>query len=133
MSRSNTPMARIPEIETGQDGEAAPVDLAYLSRFTLGDRDLEREVLELFCTQSVSYLEQLKAATSHKAWVEAAHSLKGSARAVGAWRAARAAERVEALQNDIPPELRTAQVGELEASLLEAADFVARLADSKSS
>src|SRR5680860_1221609 len=36
-----------------------PVDLVHLARYTLGERSLEREVLELFCTQSVLYLECL--------------------------------------------------------------------------
>ena len=115
------------------DGEEpeAPVDMAHLARYTLGDAALEREVLELFCTQSVSYLEQLRAATSHKDWCHAAHSLKGSARAVGAWRMARAAEYIEALREDIPPEVRAAQIGELEASLQEASAFVANLSDDR--
>ncbi len=110
-------------------GEATPVDMAHLALYTLGDAALEREVLELFCTQSVSYLDQLRAATSHKAWYQAAHALKGSARAVGAWRLARAAEYIEALREDSPPELRAAQIQELEASLQEAAAFVASLSD----
>jgi hypothetical protein len=58
---------------------ARPVDLVYLSRYTLGERALEREVLELFCSQAVLYLEQLRAAMSDKAWKGAAHSLKRSA------------------------------------------------------
>jgi HPt (histidine-containing phosphotransfer) domain-containing protein len=103
--------------------------MAHLALYTLGHAALEREVLELFCTQSVSYLDQLRAATSHKAWYQAAHALKGSARAVGAWRLARAAEYIEALREDSPPELRAAQIQELEASLQEAAAFVASLSD----
>lgn len=115
------------------DGEEpeAPVDMTHLARYTLGDAALEREVLELFCTQSVSYLEQLRAATSQKDWRHAAHSLKGSARAVGAWRMARVAEYVETLCEDMPPEVRAAQIGELEASLQEASAFVARLGDDR--
>ncbi|MGH6866065.1 MAG: Hpt domain-containing protein, partial [Methyloceanibacter sp.] len=60
-----------------------PVDLVHLSRYTLGERDLEREVLELFCSQSLVYLERLREAQSDKEWIEAAHTLKGSARAIG--------------------------------------------------
>ncbi|BAQ17119.1 Hpt domain-containing protein [Methyloceanibacter caenitepidi] len=120
---------RVGTVETHADAERpeAPVDMAHLARYTLGDAALEREVLELFCTQSVTYLEQLRAATSHKDWCHAAHSLKGSARAVGAWRMARAAEYIEALREDIPPEVRAAQIGELETSLQEATAFVANL------
>ena len=39
-----------------------PVDLVHLSRYTLGERDLEREVLQLFCSQSLIYIERLHAA-----------------------------------------------------------------------
>ena len=121
------------EGSVSSDGNAAkartPVDMVHLAQYTLGDAALEREVLALFCTQSVSYLHQLRAASTHQAVYEAAHSLKGSARAVGAWRLARAAEYMESLREDIPPERRAAQIGELEASLEEATAFIASLSD----
>ncbi len=101
-----------------------PVDLVHLSRYTLGERALEREVLELFCTQSVLYLEQLRAAMSDKAWKDAAHSLKGSAMAIGAWRAAQAAERAEALQGDGLTQFRSARIDEIETSLREAEAYI---------
>ena len=126
--------AERPAGEAGQDqapAEQAPVDMAHLARYTLGDAALEREVLELFCTQSVSYLERLRAAATQKDVYEAAHSLKGSARAVGAWRMAQAAEQVETLREDLPPEQRAARIGALEASLAEATAFIARLSDAE--
>jgi len=101
-----------------------PVDLEHLARYTLGERALEREVLELFCTQSVLYLDQLRAAMSDRDWKNAAHSLKGSARAVGAWRAAQAAERAEALQGDVLAQFRTARIDEIDALLREAEAFI---------
>lgn len=85
-------------LEHGQEGSSNPVDLEHLARYTLGERALEREILELFCTQTVLYLDQLRAAMSDRFWRHTAHCLKGSARAIGAWRAAQAAERAEALQ-----------------------------------
>lgn len=72
-----------------------PVDLVHLSHSTLGERVLEREVLELFCTQSTMYLERLREAPSDQQWKDSAHSLKGSAQGIGAWHAAAAAERAE--------------------------------------
>jgi len=72
-----------------------PVDLAYLARFTLGNPALEREVLQLFAEQIPFYLRALREARARKAWREAAHSIKGSATAVGAWRLARFAEMAE--------------------------------------
>jgi HPt (histidine-containing phosphotransfer) domain-containing protein len=71
-----------------------PVDLVHLARTTLGDRALEREVLQLFDRQSSILIARMR--TAAPAGVAAlAHTLKGSARGIGAWRVARAAERVE--------------------------------------
>jgi HPt (histidine-containing phosphotransfer) domain-containing protein len=77
-------------------GPAPCIDLTYLRRFTLDNTALEREVLELFADQAPLYLAALRGARHAKAWSEAAHTLKGSARAVGAWRVAAAAEALEA-------------------------------------
>jgi hypothetical protein len=43
----------------GRKVSSRPVDLVHRSRYTLGDRALEREVLELFCAQSALYVERL--------------------------------------------------------------------------
>ena len=78
--------------------EAAPcIDLAHLKRYTFGERALMREVLELFRAQSDACLARLAASSSEDEWREAAHALKGSARAVGACRVTEAAERAETL------------------------------------
>lgn len=92
---------------TARDGARAldvPIDWAHLSRFTLGDRTLEREVLGLFAGEAPRYLSLLLATTSRKAWIEAAHTLKGSARAVGAWAVAECAQAVETLEITAPGE-----------------------------
>src|ERR687886_1387095 len=73
-----------------------PVDLVHLARQTLGDRALEREVLQLFLRHSESCVARLREAADAAARTAAAHSLKGSARGIGAWRVARAAECAEA-------------------------------------
>jgi HPt (histidine-containing phosphotransfer) domain-containing protein len=111
----------------GRKGSVRPVDLVYLSRFTLGERALEREVLELFCTQSLVYLERLSGAQSDKDWKDAAHSLKGSARAIGAWRTAEAAERAEALSGDALTNSRARSISEVETSLSEANTYIGSL------
>jgi HPt (histidine-containing phosphotransfer) domain-containing protein len=113
--------------ETGRKSSSRPVDLVHLSRYTLGDRALEREVLELFCAQSSIFLESLCAAGSDKEWKEAAHSLKGSASAIGAWRAAAAAERAEGFSGDAGSQGRTVRLRELEAALREAELYIAAL------
>lgn len=72
-----------------------PVDLVHLARHTLGDRNLEREVLRLFLCQSKLFLERVAATTDAGQRGVAAHSIKGSARGIGAWEVARCAEMVE--------------------------------------
>ena len=74
-----------------------PVDLVHLSKFTMGRRDLEAEILGLFRQQLAASLSKLEAAADDKAWKEAAHTLKGSARGVGAWELGDASERAEKL------------------------------------
>jgi HPt (histidine-containing phosphotransfer) domain-containing protein len=114
----------------GRKASSRPVDLVHLSRYTLGARELEREVLELFCTQSSLYLERLKASSSDKDWKELTHSLKGSARAVGAWRVAEAAERAERaepLAGDTLAPSRAARIGEIDSSLREADAYIRSL------
>ena len=70
------------------------IDLAHLSRMTLGERSLEREVLELFGRQAEILLPRMCSGSPTLA-AAAAHTLKGSALGIGAWRVARAAEAVE--------------------------------------
>jgi HPt (histidine-containing phosphotransfer) domain-containing protein len=100
------------------------VDLVHLSRFTLGERELEREVLELFCSQSLLYIERLRHAKSDQDWKDAAHSLVDSAGMIGAWRAREAAERAEALSGDAFDRLRNMRLAEVESSVREAEDYI---------
>ncbi|MGD9868007.1 MAG: Hpt domain-containing protein [Hyphomicrobiales bacterium] len=82
-------------------GSSRPVDLVHLARYTLGNRSLECEVLGLFRTQSTLYMERLRQARSGKAWHDAAHTIKGSARGIGAWALVESAERAEQM-NGVP-------------------------------
>ena len=76
------------------DCKPSAVDEHHLGRMTLGDRRLEREVLELFLRQTAIMLDRIVGAEPPLA-AAAAHTLKGSARGIGAWRVARAAELLE--------------------------------------
>ncbi|HEY0441127.1 MAG TPA: Hpt domain-containing protein [Xanthobacteraceae bacterium] len=73
---------------------ARTIDLVHLARMTLGDRGLEREVLQLFARQSVQLVERMRTAPPD-AVAMLAHTLKGSARGIGACRVAAAADVVE--------------------------------------
>jgi HPt (histidine-containing phosphotransfer) domain-containing protein len=71
----------------------APLDLAHLERMTLGDDSLEREVLAMFAAQSLDLVRRLAALPADSAML--VHTLKGSARAIGAVRVAEAAAELE--------------------------------------
>ena len=119
--------ADAPPQRDGRKGLSRPVDLVHLSRYTLGDRALEREVLELFCAQSAIYFERLRAASSDKEWKDAAHSLIGAARAIGAWRTAAAGEDAEALSGEGMAHARASRLRDIDASLEEARAYIGAL------
>jgi HPt (histidine-containing phosphotransfer) domain-containing protein len=74
--------------------DAGPIDLEHLQRMTLGDAGLEREVLGMFARQASQLAAAL--ATDPPETSAMVHTLKGSARAVGAVRVAAAAAALEA-------------------------------------
>ncbi|MGB3447358.1 MAG: Hpt domain-containing protein [Xanthobacteraceae bacterium] len=71
-----------------------PIDLDHLRKMTLSDPALEREVLQLFVEQSGQLMLTLASLPENAAAL--AHTLKGSARAIGAFRVAEAAAVLEA-------------------------------------
>jgi len=70
-----------------------PIDLDHLRRMTLGDAGLEREVLAMFSAQAVSLIAALAAMPAEAGAL--AHTLKGSARAIGAFAVGDAAAHFE--------------------------------------
>jgi HPt (histidine-containing phosphotransfer) domain-containing protein len=70
-----------------------PIDIAHLRRMTLGDAALEREVLTMFSAQASRLVAALSAMPADAPAM--AHTLKGSARAIGAFAVADAATRLE--------------------------------------
>jgi HPt (histidine-containing phosphotransfer) domain-containing protein len=104
--------------------EPAVIDQQHLARMTLGDRGLEREVLQLFVRQTSIMLGRIAGAAP--ALVAAsAHTLNGSARGIGAWRVAQAAERLEVAASsgmDI-----TGSIDELAAASAEACTVIAEM------
>lgn len=116
----------------GSDRKPTAIDENHLGRMTLGDRRLEREVLELFLRQCAIMLDRIVGAEPPLA-AAAAHTLKGSARGIGAWRVARAAELLEQAAggdgggdngHDAPRDLEEA-IAELKAASLEAGAAIA--------
>jgi len=74
--------------------EDSAIDMQHLGRMTLGEAALEIEVLALFAAQSRDLINRLAAVPADAAAL--AHTLKGSARAIGAFRVADAAFALEA-------------------------------------
>lgn len=109
-----------------------PVDLVHLARHTLGNRDLEQEVLTLYQRQSACYVRRLKIADTTEEQCAAAHIIKGSSRGIGAWRVARLAEAVEAAYNDgqIDADVLADQ---LVAAISEANSFIKQVLSKKTS
>ena len=58
-----------------------PIDFEHLSRMTLGDAGLKQEVLAMFVAQSTTLVSTLAAMPADASAL--AHTLKGSARAIG--------------------------------------------------
>jgi HPt (histidine-containing phosphotransfer) domain-containing protein len=93
MSPAGTGLPREPSFES-----IRAIDLIHLARQTLGDRDLETELLGLFRRQARQIVERLSADLPGDSipWrADLAHTLRGSARAIGATRVAIKAEIYE--------------------------------------
>ena len=80
-----------------EDADPAIFDRAQLHQYTAGDGALERELIGLFLGQFAPIRAQLDAAQSADDWKFAAHTLKGSARSIGAPKIAALAERLETM------------------------------------
>ncbi|HUO01072.1 MAG TPA: Hpt domain-containing protein [Bradyrhizobium sp.] len=107
-----------------------PIDIDHLRRMTLGDDGLEREVLAMFAAQSVSLIAGLAAKNPNLNSADAvalAHMLKGSARAIGAFRVVEAAESLEIrLRNGDDPSRAFAEVDDAVAEAKAAIDELLR-------
>ena len=95
------------------------IDVEHLKRMTLGDGRLEQEVLQIFVRQSAMMLGRISSGQPG-VLTTAAHTLMGSARGIGAWRVADAAERLQrASREGCETDIGDA-IAELKAASLEA-------------
>lgn len=108
--------------ENDPASRAATLDLVHLSRQTYGDHALEIELLSLFERQAKQLSDRLSEARrpgDAATRMDLAHMLKGSARSVGAFAVADAAERYEtALRESDVSQARLCDslVGEIETA-----------------
>jgi HPt (histidine-containing phosphotransfer) domain-containing protein len=102
-----------------------PIDIEHLRHMTLGDASLEREVLAMFSAQAVSLSGAL--ATLPADTGALAHTLKGSARAIGAFGVADAAGHLEAaIQNGDDPAHALTELNEAIAQASMAIEAILR-------
>jgi HPt (histidine-containing phosphotransfer) domain-containing protein len=97
-----------------------PIDTEHLQRMTLGDAGLEREVLAMFSAQAVRLAGALAGLPADAGAL--AHTLKGSARAIGAFGVAEAAARLETLIKNGGD--RTEALAELDEAVAQARSAV---------
>ena len=93
-----------------------PIDMDHLSRQTLGDGAVAREVLGLFLMEIDSAREIMQVEMERR---EVAHRMKGAARAVGAFALAETAEKIEDAPGD------NGHVADFLQRILELEDFIA--------
>jgi HPt (histidine-containing phosphotransfer) domain-containing protein len=102
-----------------------PIDIAHLQRMTLGDADLEREVLAMFSAHAVRLAGALANLPADATAL--AHTLKGSARAIGAFGVAEAAARLETqIKNGGDPSGALADLADAVALARSAVDAILR-------
>jgi HPt (histidine-containing phosphotransfer) domain-containing protein len=78
--------------------EQVPLDREHLRRMTLGDAALEREVLGMFLQQAARLVDALAVLPPETRTLT--HTLKGSARAIGAHLVAEHADRLDVAIRD---------------------------------
>lgn len=99
---------------------AKPVDYTHLQSQAAGDIAVMREVLSLFVTHGEQVIEELERAHDAKAWKQWTHTLKGSARGIGAFAVAEAAADAECHSLD------KSKLDPLKAAFAEARAFIGR-------
>ncbi|PHS28236.1 MAG: hypothetical protein COA84_01650 [Robiginitomaculum sp.] len=75
--------------------DAPAIDLEHLKRYSGGDADLEAEVFAMFRQQVEMWMRLLDPTGDEEGWASATHSIKGSARSIGAHALAKACENAE--------------------------------------
>ena len=80
--------------------EEAQIDFEHLRRYVGDDASLTAEVFGLFKNQVDLWSPQLQADLDDSSWEMMTHSLKGTARAIGAMQLAQICESAESLTGD---------------------------------
>lgn len=106
--------------ERSKPSRKRPIDLVHLTRETFGNRALEIEILNLFSRQTCAIVDRLLQANPDER-VRLARSLKGSAKAIGAFRIVELAEALEQAPSD------SKRVRDLRPAIDDARDYIAAI------
>jgi HPt (histidine-containing phosphotransfer) domain-containing protein len=106
--------------QTCPPARGRPIDLAHLSRQTLGDRAIEQEVLALFMQQANTVRDRIAQATPAERSL-LAHGLRGSSAGIGAFAIAEIAKEIEHDPHD------KSLVLKLAARIDDVRDFIAAI------
>jgi len=101
-----------------------PIDFEHLRTYTAGDQAVEQEVLNLFVHQVELWVRMLEDSGDEESWRDAAHSLKGSARGIGAWLVAELCDRAEKLSQDASAAERSIVLGDIKAAISDVIDAI---------
>jgi HPt (histidine-containing phosphotransfer) domain-containing protein len=97
--------------------DPAIFDLEHLRQYTGDDRVLQRELVNLFLGHFAPVRTQLDTARSTEEWKFSAHTLKGSARSIGAPAVAALADKLDAIEFDDPQIEKTRLLDALDAAM----------------
>nr|WP_321980228.1 Hpt domain-containing protein [uncultured Cohaesibacter sp.] len=100
----------------GEDKQNCCLDLDHLARQTMGDEGLQKQVLSIFVDHMAETMPRLISESEEVRQI--AHSIKGSARGIGAWSVATAAEAVERASGDRSTEILSLK-GAVDRTMLE--------------
>lgn len=98
------------------------IDFAHLEKYVSGDDALREEILGIFSEQVRLLLDQFDVFQPDEDWKNAAHTLKGASRGVGAWALGQICEDAEKLVGPAPAKR------EARATLLVSLRFLAHAA-----
>lgn len=98
------------------------IDFAHLEKYVSGDDALRDEILGIFAEQVRHLLDEFDVFQPDEDWKNAAHTLKGASRGVGAWALGQICEDAEKLVGPAPAKR------EARATLLVSLRFLAHAA-----
>lgn len=105
------------------------IDLDHLNAMTGGDVELAREVLGIFKHQSEVWGRMLDVSAPIEQWADAAHSIKGAARSIGAMALGDACNAAETRgrEGDVPEAEAVVLISTIKDRMIEVSEALAKV------